>query len=104
MRDSYNQEYFAGPAAAERNGANSVVTEQVAPRGEEMLLQSEQTAKFRRCIDRLSEREQLVIRQAFDAGCTYSELAERSGVPCSTMKSEIRRALISLKCDMDSTD
>jgi len=104
MRDLYDQEYRAGPAAAERNGANSVVTDQVANNDEEMLLQSAQATSFKRCMDRLSRREQLVIRHAFHAGCTYSELAERAGVPCSTMKSEIRRALIRLQHDMDLAD
>jgi RNA polymerase sigma-70 factor (ECF subfamily) len=96
MRDLYNEESFAG-RAAERNSANDVIAEQVAIGGE-------QTTEFRRCIDRLSKREQHLIQQAFYADCTYSELAERLGLPCATIVSEIRGGLIRLKRDVGVTD
>ena len=71
------------------------------PDGEERLLRSERATQLKHLMDRLTEREQDVLRLAFCEGCTYSELAERVGVPYPTMKSTIRRALVRLSLDPD---
>ncbi|AYC35076.1 sigma-70 family RNA polymerase sigma factor [Pseudomonas cavernae] len=49
------------------------------------------------CLAALEDRQRCVIRTAFFDGCTYEELASRSGVPLGTMKSWIRRGLLRLK-------
>lgn len=49
------------------------------------------------CLSGLEERQRQVIRTAFFEGCTYDELASRTGVPLGTMKSWIRRSLLRLK-------
>lgn len=53
------------------------------------------------CLSGLEVRHQQVIRTAFFDGCTYEELASRTGVPLGTMKSWIRRSLIRLKACLE---
>ncbi len=53
--------------------------------------------RLSRCLDGLEGRQRLAIRTAFFDGCTYEELATRSGVPLGTLKSWIRRGLLHLK-------
>jgi RNA polymerase sigma-70 factor (ECF subfamily) len=50
-----------------------------------------------RCLGSLEGRQRQAIRTAFFDGCTYGELADRSGVPLGTLKSWIRRGLLRLK-------
>lgn len=49
------------------------------------------------CLGELEEKTSAAIRAAFFGGLSYSELADRSGVPLGTMKSWIRRGLMKLK-------
>lgn len=53
------------------------------------------------CLSGLEVRHQQVIRTAFFDGCTYDELAVRTGVPLGTIKSWIRRSLIRLKACLE---
>ena len=57
------------------------------------------------CLDSLDDDTRRAIRTAFFDGLTYGELAAREGVPLGTMKSRIRRGLLSLrKCMADGQD
>lgn len=67
------------------------------PSSLEMLETSEDALRLRRCLDELESRARNSIRAAFFDGATYPQLAEREGVPLPTMKSWIRRGLISLR-------
>ncbi|MFN3945224.1 MAG: sigma-70 family RNA polymerase sigma factor [Allosphingosinicella sp.] len=49
------------------------------------------------CVEELEERQASAIRAAFFDGYSYSELAERIGVPLGTMKSWVRRGLLRLR-------
>lgn len=49
------------------------------------------------CLQELEERSRSMIEAAFLDGATYSQLAEREGVPLGTMKSWIRRGMQRLK-------
>ena len=49
------------------------------------------------CLDELDARPRAMIRAAFLDGASYPELAEREAVPLGTMKSWIRRGLLSLR-------
>jgi len=55
------------------------------------------SGRLRTCLDELDERPRAMIEAAFLGGSTYTELAEREGVPLGTMKSWIRRSLLRLK-------
>ena len=49
------------------------------------------------CLDQIDARTRELIRSAFFTGATYPELAAEKGVPLGTMKSWIRRGLMSLR-------
>ncbi len=53
------------------------------------------------CLSNLQNQQRSVIRTAFFDGCTYQDLAARTGVPLGTMKSWIRRGLMSLKACLE---
>jgi RNA polymerase sigma-70 factor (ECF subfamily) len=53
------------------------------------------------CLSNLRNQHRTVIRTAFFDGCTYDDLAARTGVPIGTMKSWIRRGLMSLKACLE---
>jgi RNA polymerase sigma-70 factor, ECF subfamily len=61
------------------------------------LVSTAEGAALRRCLDTLdAERRRLVV-MAFVEGLSHSELAERMRVPLGTVKSWIRRSLLSLR-------
>lgn len=67
------------------------------PSSFQVLETADDAARLRRCLEELESRARDAIRSAFFDGATYPELAEREGVPLPTMKSWIRRGLISLR-------
>lgn len=67
------------------------------PSAEERLLRSEEDRRLHLCLDQLEARQRGAIRTAFFDGASYTELAERQGVPLGTMKSWVRRGLMRLK-------
>jgi RNA polymerase sigma-70 factor (ECF subfamily) len=68
-----------------------------SPSSLQLLETAEDASRLRRCLEELESRARKAIRAAFFDGATYPELAEREGVPLPTMKSWIRRGLISLR-------
>ena len=68
-----------------------------SPSSLDVLEQSEDSARLRRCLEELEERTRTMIRTAFFDGVSYPELAGREGVPLPTMKSWIRRGLLRLR-------
>ncbi len=67
------------------------------PSALDRLEATEEAGRLRSCLDELDERPRAMIEAAFLDGATYSQLAEREGVPLGTMKSWIRRGLQRLK-------
>lgn len=66
------------------------------------MIADEEADRLRECLTRLEDRPRRAISSAFIDGLTYSELAQREGVPLPTMKSTVRRALLQLrKCLTD---
>ena len=68
-----------------------------APSALEAMERSQFFAKLRGCLGALEPRTRKAITEAFYGGATYGELAERSATPLGTMKSWIRRGLLSLR-------
>jgi RNA polymerase sigma-70 factor (ECF subfamily) len=68
-----------------------------APTAPELIEQGQESGRLQTCLGELEQRQSQAIRAAFFDGFTYSELADRTGVPLGTMKSWVRRGLLRLK-------
>lgn len=66
----------------------------------EIMERDEQALTLRRSLDQLPDRYRSAISAAFYEDLTYQEVADREHVPCSTMKSWIRRGIGKLKTSM----
>lgn len=55
------------------------------------------TRALNRCMDQLEPRKRAFIAYAYVEGWTHDQISERLTVPLGTVKSSIRRALLSLK-------
>ena len=62
---------------------------------------SEDAQLLLQCLDRLPERARDCIVRAYCEGYSHEELSEASGTPLGTIKSWIRRGLISLRRCVD---
>lgn len=62
---------------------------------------SDQSRQLDACLGELETQRRNLIRIAFFEGATYEELAARSGSPLGTIKSWIRRGLLSLKACLE---
>lgn len=67
------------------------------PSPQERVVREQERRRLDDCLDVLPEVNRLAIRAAFFGGLTYEEAAIAAGVPVGTMKSWIRRGLISLR-------
>jgi RNA polymerase sigma-70 factor (ECF subfamily) len=56
-----------------------------------------------RALADLAERPRRVITMAYVEGLTHQEIAERTGLPLGTIKSDIRRGLVNLRQHLEST-
>jgi RNA polymerase sigma factor (sigma-70 family) len=88
------------PSAAPIEAAADVVDPQ--PLAESLLEGGEAARKLAGCLDQLEPRQAEAVRTAFFEGVTYDALAKRMGVPLGTMKSWIRRSLMSLRGCLES--
>jgi RNA polymerase sigma factor (sigma-70 family) len=59
-------------------------------------------ARLDECLQQLDERHASAVRTAFFQGVTYEALAQTVGVPLGTMKTWIRRSLLSLRACLQS--
>jgi len=64
---------------------------------EALITSLSEASALRRCLETLDARRRSVLVLAYVHGLTHGELAGKLGVPLGTMKSWIRRALLSLK-------
>jgi RNA polymerase sigma factor (sigma-70 family) len=67
------------------------------PLAPELIEAAQGDARIAQCLDALGGNAALAIRRAFFDGLSYPQLAEKMAVPLGTMKSWIRRGLLSLK-------
>lgn len=68
----------------------------------DLLEQAEDRERLAGCLGKLEAPSRQAVESAFLDGATYSQLADREGVPLGTMKSRIRRALLRLKDCLES--
>jgi RNA polymerase sigma-70 factor, ECF subfamily len=67
------------------------------PGPEAETLASDDRSRLAACLDALDRDRALAVRAAYIEGFTYQELAKIHGVPLNTMRTWLRRALISLR-------
>ena len=67
---------------------------------DEQLAQAQESERAMREVEHLDEGAAQCLRAAFIEGLSYSEVAEREGLPLGTVKSRIRRALKVLRTRM----
>ena len=60
-------------------------------------MMSDELARLRRCLDRLTEEQRATVLLVHHAGYTPVEVAQKKSVPLGTVKSWVRRGLISLR-------
>ena len=64
---------------------------------ETVMLRLSDTGRLKGCLERLEPSRRQAITLAYIHGLSHGELAGRLGVPLGTIKSWIRRALVSLR-------
>jgi RNA polymerase sigma-70 factor (ECF subfamily) len=64
---------------------------------EAVLMRLSDTGNLKRCLEGLEPARRQAITLAYIHGLSHGELAGRLGVPLGTIKSWIRRSLISLR-------
>lgn len=67
------------------------------PTPEQSLLASDEARRIVDCMARLDEDRAAAVRGVYLEGQSYQDLAERFAVPLNTMKTWLRRSLISLR-------
>lgn len=68
-----------------------------APSAQSLLEAAGDRARLEACLDQLDAKHASAVRTAFFQGVTYEALANQLSVPLGTMKTWIRRSLISLR-------
>ena len=91
-----------GPRVKDRPLEDEFDIADSAPGALEQMEQSEDQARLRTCLDRLEPRIRDSIREAFFGGQTYDALARAADMPSGTMKTWIRRGLLSLRECLES--
>jgi len=81
-------------------GAAEAIVDQ-APTAERRLIASGEAARVADCFDQLDPVRAEAVRGAYLSGLSYAQLAARHAVPLNTMRTWLRRSLISLKECLD---
>jgi RNA polymerase sigma factor (sigma-70 family) len=71
--------------------------EQAAPISESALATLPEASALRRCLEQLEPQRRAVVVLAYVHGLSHGEMAGKLGVPLGTVKSWVRRSLISLQ-------
>jgi RNA polymerase sigma-70 factor (ECF subfamily) len=72
-------------------------SEAAAPMTDNALARLPESSALRRCLERLDSERRAVVVLAYVHGLSHGELAGKLGVPLGTVKSWVRRSLISLQ-------
>lgn len=73
-----------------------------APLASTLIEDEDDRRRLEGCLDQLDPKHAGAVRTAFFEGVTYEALANMLSVPLGTMKSWIRRSLISLRACLES--
>jgi RNA polymerase sigma-70 factor, ECF subfamily len=83
------------PEGADLTDAEEVAD--VAHTPEQLALIGNETERLRLCLEKLSPGRAEAVKAAYMEGYSYQELADRLGQPLNTVRTWLRRSLISLK-------
>ena len=67
------------------------------PTPEQVAVASGEAARISDCLDQLEEPRNKAVRGAYLEGLSYAELSEKLSVPLNTIRTWLRRSLISLR-------
>jgi len=84
---------------ADEEAAESIVD--LAPTAERRLIARGEAGRVSECFDRLEPTKADAVRGAYLNGMSYVDLAVRHAVPLNTMRTWLRRSLLSLKECLD---
>lgn len=84
-------------APRETDGLDDLAVAAPGPDGEESAIAAGEARRIRECMDELEADRAAAVRAVYLEGRSYAEMAERYSVPLNTMKTWLRRSLISLK-------
>jgi RNA polymerase sigma-70 factor (ECF subfamily) len=73
-----------------------------APHAETRMIATGEARRINDCFATLEPDRASALRGAYLTGLSYSDLAERHGVPLNTMRTWLRRSLLKLKECMGS--
>jgi RNA polymerase sigma-70 factor (ECF subfamily) len=77
--------------------ADEDAADEAAPMTDSALARLPETSALRRCLELLDDHRRTVVVLAYVHGLSHGELAGKLGVPLGTVKSWVRRSLISLQ-------
>jgi RNA polymerase sigma-70 factor, ECF subfamily len=83
------------PDAADLTEAEDVADTTATP--EQSALNGDEAARLRHCLEQLSAGRAEAVKAAYMEGYSYQELADRLNQPLNTVRTWLRRSLISLK-------
>ncbi|KPB02936.1 sigma-70 family RNA polymerase sigma factor [Ahrensia marina] len=83
------------PIAVDIDDAFDVSDDSKTP--EQEAINTSEGKRIDNCLQELDEQKAQAVRGAYVEGYSYEELAERFSVPINTMRTWLRRSLISLK-------
>lgn len=83
------------PIAVDIDDAFDVSDDNKTP--EQEAINTSEGKRIDNCLQELDEQKAQAVRGAYVEGYSYEELAERFSVPINTMRTWLRRSLISLK-------
>jgi RNA polymerase sigma-70 factor, ECF subfamily len=83
------------PEGVELSEAEEVADSGSTP--EQLVMQGGEANRLKGCLDKLSPGRAEAVKAAYMEGYSYQELADRLGQPLNTVRTWLRRSLISLK-------
>ena len=86
----------ARPPIASGDDAMDLVADS-APHADQRLEAMGQAIRIKNCFDRLDPDRSIAVKSAYLDGISYDDLAKRFNVPLNTMRTWLRRGLLSLR-------
>ena len=83
------------PDAADLTEAEEILDRTASP--EQQVIMGGEAARLRTCLEKLSPGRAEAVKAAYMEGYSYQELADRLQQPINTVRTWLRRSLISLK-------